>query len=423
MISTRQIDAVGLTNFIEASISGTAFSGILVAYVGASGWLGNHVVYSSGGSQVLLGSYTFTNPITIPYAGASGQSISKKYVDDVFASVNTNLSGWAMGYFVNLSLDQLISGTKNFTGAVGVNLATTSGQAVQWFQATGISGALQTAMGNISNLVYQTGDQTIQGFKLFTGSPWVHDPTQPSGVVNLEYLSGVSGVLAAAGGGVGTGYSGYVENTFVHRGTIDETISGFKIFTGSPWVANPIQPSGVVNLYTLSGVSGILNAFIVSVSGGISGIQGPSGASGASGASIVGPQGPAGSGISLINSGTITGNFFTSSFYMDPVGTGLNLFESFVSNAFYFTGAAFSCRTSGAGPTNGGILSGVIYQVNQLNVETPLYTFTFNSGVIYSGSPLFASLVTGNNRVGLSITNSLSGIQKFCVGVFGGNYV
>jgi hypothetical protein len=67
-------------------------------------------------------------------------------------------------------------------------------------------------------------------------------------------------------------------------------------------------------------------------------------------------------------------------------------------------------------------MSGKIYQVDNNNTEQTLYSFVFQSGLIYSGSPTFNIYVTGRNRVGLSISNSLSGIEKFAVGVFGGTY-
>lgn len=122
----------------------------------------------------------------------------------------------------------------------------------------------------------------------------------------------------------------------------------------------------------------------------------------------------------FINSGIITGNYTTLSFYFDPIATGLAVAESFISRNINITGFALGAVISGAGPLiSGGMLSGRIYARNPDNSTQIFQNFTFDSGLYYSFSGNLAIPLTGNQRIGLDILSTLSGIQKFSVGVFG----
>jgi hypothetical protein len=122
----------------------------------------------------------------------------------------------------------------------------------------------------------------------------------------------------------------------------------------------------------------------------------------------------------FINSGVMTGNFTNLSFFLSPATTtGLDLAESFVTRNFFFTGFALGAVISGSGPSNGGILTGRIYQRDTGNNKIILNTFTFNSGAVYARSGVFSYPITGDNRLGIDLLNSLSGIDKFSVGVYG----
>ncbi len=122
----------------------------------------------------------------------------------------------------------------------------------------------------------------------------------------------------------------------------------------------------------------------------------------------------------FINSGIITGNYVNLSFYFDPVATGLATAEAFISRNINVTGYALGAVTSGAGPLiSGGMLTGRLYARNPDNSTQIFQTFTFNSGVYYSFSGNLAVPLTGNQRIGVDILSSLSGIAKFSVGVFG----
>lgn len=116
---------------------------------------------------------------------------------------------------------------------------------------------------------------------------------------------------------------------------------------------------------------------------------------------------------------TITGNFTTLSFYLSPVNSGMELAESFVTRSFFFTGFALGAISSGRGPVNGGILTGVIYQRDTGNNRFDLQQFTFNSGQTFFRSGNFSQIITGDNRIGIDIRNTLSGIDKFSIGIYG----
>lgn len=126
----------------------------------------------------------------------------------------------------------------------------------------------------------------------------------------------------------------------------------------------------------------------------------------------------------FINSGTITGNFVNLSFFLNPVTTGLNLAEAFVSRTFNVTGFALGCTSSGQGVTLGSVgpLSGDLYYRDLSNNKTVFQNFTFNSGTYSYVSGNLAVPVTGMYRVGIDLTNTLSGIQNFSIGVFGFGY-
>ena len=121
----------------------------------------------------------------------------------------------------------------------------------------------------------------------------------------------------------------------------------------------------------------------------------------------------------FINSGQITGNFTNLSFYLSPVATGLDLAESFVTRTFYYTGFALGAVTTGTSATNGGILTGRIYQRETNNNKIILQTFTFGSGQFFKRSGDFSFIITGDNRIGVDITNTLNNIDKFSVGIYG----
>ncbi len=121
-----------------------------------------------------------------------------------------------------------------------------------------------------------------------------------------------------------------------------------------------------------------------------------------------------------IISGIVTGNYVNLSFFMDPVVTGLNLAEAFVSRSFNLTGFALGCVTSGFGFNSGaGPMSGSFYVRDLANTKVTIQSFTFSPGVYSYVSGGIAIPITGMSRIGVDLTQSLSGIAKLSFGAFG----
>lgn len=429
LIAVRQINQQELTDAIAVASSGATFSGNLQAYLLGSGWAGPNVVYTTGANQTISGVKTFIDAPFVPYAGATGTAASKGFVDNSILAA----SGQILLNLVTTDTAQSITAAKIFDLPVTVATPTNSGHAVNAYYLSGVSGVLAAAGGGgggTPNAVTTTGNEVIGGFKQFTGSPLVPDPTQPSGVVNLNYLSGVSGVLLAAGG---AGSPNSVTTTG------NEVIGGFKQFTGSPFVPDPTQPSGAVNLSYLSGVSGVL----VAVGGGVTNnyyitgtgvVAASSHASGninntfniTSGTTNVTNSGVAtntynitnGTANTVYNIAQITGNFVNLSFFFDEYNlvTGLNLLEAFVSRDFTFSGYALGLINSG---TSGAFLSGSLYQRTPANVKTSFLSFSLNSGLFFYASGGLNQPISGMNRVGIDLYRVVQGMTGLSVGVFG----
>jgi len=428
LIAVRQINQTELTNAIALASSGSAFSGNLQAYLLGSGWAGPNVVYTTGANQTISGVKIFIDSPFVPYAGATGTAASKGFVDNSILAA----SGQILLNLVTTDTAQSITAAKTFDVPVTVAIPTNSGHAVNAYYLSGVSGALAAAGGGggTPNAVTTTGNEVIGGFKQFTGSPFVPAPTQPSGAVNLDYLSGVSGILAA---NAGAGSPNSVTTTG------NEVIGGFKQFTGSPFVPAPTQPSGAVNLSYLSGVSGVLataggsitNNYYITGTGVVTASSHASGNinntfSITSGTTNVTNSGVAantynitnGTANTIYNIAQITGNFVNLSFFFDEYNlvTGLNLLEAFVSRDFTFSGYALGLINSG---TSGAFLSGSLYQRTPANVKTSFLSFSLNSGLFFYASGGLNQPISGMNRVGIDLYRVVQGMTGLSVGVFG----
>ncbi len=469
-IRVAQISQSELAAFVTAQASGSVGPS-LIAYLNASGgYLGPGVIYVTGDGPAIDGTKTFTNAPIVPYSGAPTTSTQRQYFLDTLSGSLALATLSTTGSSVNLAGNQTVLDSKTFTGEVGVADAVSIGSAVTLRQLSGASGVLAANGGgggggaNGSGIFVQlTGSQIVSGIKTFTGMVVVGTPTAPGGAINVSGLSGASGALgvflattgsnlynlAVATSGQAvidyatktnlattgttvynllTGASGaLVARDSAISGALQAQIAGagavVKVTGSSSLASVDFTGLGAVNIYTVGGI------VYVSGASGSSTINTFNNTYNITGTGTVNNY-SSGSNSAVFNvSGGIVNNYISGSnpidfgFFLDPVYTGLNLMESFTSHGFNFTGAAFSCRTSGNAPANGGILTGRLYQVDTNNTEQTLYTFTFTTGIVYSGSPLFSTLITGGNRIGLSITNSMSGIEKFSVGVFGGGYV
>lgn len=381
LINVSQINQAQLALVVQEYASGAAFSGNMVNYVVNSGYIGPTALWVTGGSQDVTGVKTFRDSPRVPYSGTTGSAPSARWVNDQIAAASSSsstsigaLSGYVQGASGALSYVRVTGsstiGAANFTGLGGTLVIYSGGQIF-------ISGAAAGAGGG-SN-VSVTGSSAISAPNL-------------SGVGSVTVTYNGTYVLISGAGGTDASLSGYVEGNFVHRGAVDELVSGIKVFTGSPQVPNPTLPSGAANLSWVSGVSGVLQAAI----------------------------GSAAPVTNVYNLSGITGNFVNMSFYLDEFGltTGLNLFEAFVGRSFFFTGYALGTITSGTQ----GAFSGSLYQRTPTNVKTSFVNFGMPAGQFFSGRGGFSQEISGMNRVGLDIYLIGTGLTGVSVGAFGVGY-
>jgi hypothetical protein len=215
--------------------------------------MGTNVLWTTGGAQLVSGTKRFATSPLVPYIGDTGAAPSARWVSDQLTSASGQLT-------TNL----VATGSLLYTLLVNA------------------SGALTGQGGGAANVgawqaVYRTGDQSISGTKQFISPVIVPNPTANNEAVNLAYLLAVSGILATQGGGGSP-------NSVTTTG--NEVIGGFKVFTGSPYVPMPTQPSGAANLALLIAMSGALTGLQTGAFVGPSGAPGPVGPTGAPGSGV-----------------------------------------------------------------------------------------------------------------------------------------
>ena len=439
LINANQIDQASLALVIQRTASGASFSGNLVNYAQNSGFMGPTVLWVTGGAQDVTGSKRFRDPLLVNYSGGTGAAPSARWVNDqITASISSSsaaisaLSGYVQNAsgaltYVRVTGSSTIQAA-NFTGLGGTlviysggqifisgaaagagggsNVLVTGSSAISSANFTGAGnvtltydGALITVSGTASaggvpNTVTTTGAYVMAGSYVFSGSPFVPDPTQPSGAANLEWVSGVSGVL--------------VTNTLNVSGVLYARMTGISgaIVAGSIVTNNYfITGTGVV---AASSTGNVTNTFNIT-----------------SGSAVVSSSGTVsntfnGTVNSVTNLSGITGNFVTMSFYYDEnnLSTGLNTIESFVSRDFTFTGYAAGVITTGTQ----GAFSGSFYQRTPTNAKTTFINFGLPAGQFCTGRGGFAQVISGMNRVGLDIYTIGTGITGLSVGLFGVGY-
>lgn len=408
MIAVKQIDQAGLATFIQNVATGSAFSGAFLNYVQNSGWLGPLAVTTTG-NQNITGIKNFQISPTVPYSGSPNSVPSQLFVTDLVSS----LSGSTVGSFLNRGVsNDIVSGNKIFTGAVGVGNPTSTGHAINLGTATGISGQLTslrvTGSSNImlanlsglggtsviwsgNNIFISAGGGGGSANVLVTGSSAISTPNfTGKGTVTATY-DGTYVIFSGNPFGLGA------PNAVFQTG--DQNISGQKIFTGNPLIAAPTLPSGATNLLYVSGVSGGLQANL--------------------NAAIIGATIYTGTTNNYSITG-VTGNFVNMSFYFDEFGlyTGVNVVESLVGRNFFFTGYAIGAINSGTQ----GFFSGSFYQRNTLSIKTNFINFSLNSGQFFTGVGGYNQVISGMNRVGLDIYQIGTGITGLSVGLFGVGY-
>jgi hypothetical protein len=192
LIKLNQIDDLQLGAFISGIASGQ-FANLLSSFVGTGGSLGNSVVYTTNVNQTISGTKTFTSSISVPYTGTTGQTVARKYVDDLFNLITGVVAPLSGAQLVFRSGDQVISGNKTFAGTyLAANYIARSGFGTAGYginiSASALinSGGAQTLDWNTKNLygtwsfdtiptiggaqpVLTSTNQTINGIKTFAG--------------------------------------------------------------------------------------------------------------------------------------------------------------------------------------------------------------------------------------------------------------
>lgn len=353
-IKVKQIDQAELANFVNTTFAGAPFTGSMEDYAAASGYYGVHVVYASGGAQLVLGQKTFAQTIVIPYSGGTGESVARKYVDDITKAATENYSGFVNIFFVPMLGDASISGTKTFVNPVIVAAPTAAGHAVNKAFLDVVSGILQTGINTISvaGVVYTTGNQVVSGTKSFDSSPLVPIPTAPSGAVPKSYVDSLSltGVVYTTGA---------------------QTISGVKTFLNSPIVPIATNPTQAVQLAQLQALGTVM--------GGVTGFAGVLSLNGSSGAS---------GNLFLNGAGTVTvvqcGPIFTIS---GALGNNTQMYSAQIplpngiTGLNYIFGTGFSAKptiTDALEITGGG---GGFFDYFVYNVTPTGFSVAFESGI------------------------------------------
>lgn len=407
-VATTANQAVPLAqlNALGTSIGGVAgFAGVLTIN-GTSGASGNvylqgagivsviqcgSIFYISGVNQV---NSFYSASVPIP-SGATGLSFiygsplsSKPVITQAIETTGSNV----------ISISPTIYGSNISGFNVLLSTATPTASYFYNFQSSPVTGSglslYQGQQGNIGPSVNVRGIWQIG--QMYNNLDVVYQ--QP---YNASYISNTSAVSTALNAPAGTGNGQWaIFSTGVQGAT------GYWIYRGN-YATGTIFTNGNSTFSNGSsyGYTGI-NA--------ISGVS-PDALTG--GWTLVAQQGAVGY---FVNSGVITGNFVNVSFFFNPINTGLDQGDAFISRTFQCTGFALGCRTSGYGPVSGGaLLSGALYVVDLNNNKTIFQNFTMNSGVYSYVSGGFAQIVTGMYRIGIDITQTLSGIANLAVGVFG----
>jgi len=273
-ISVTQINESQLNVFVQASVSGAAFSGNLVNYVGSSGWLGNTVVYSTGGSQDITGSKRFLDPVLVSYSGGTGAAPSARFVLDQDLALSGVLSAQSISSASLVAASGILAAQNvASSGVLQTEINSLSGYvggasgALSAIRVTGSSTiALADFTGLGGTLVIHSGDKIyISGA---AGGGASNTSVTGSSAISAPNFTGVGNVVLTYDGtyvkvsgiaGADATLSGYVENSFVHRYG-NEDITGVKTFVSSPLVPAATIGPQAINLAQLSGASGVLVA-------------------------------------------------------------------------------------------------------------------------------------------------------------------
>jgi hypothetical protein len=380
-------------------------SGVLQTAITANGTSITSLSGYVNGASGALSAVRVTGSSTIPIVNFTGLGGSLVIHSGDFVFISGSAGGGASNTSVTGSA--AIS-APNFTG-VGTVVLTYDGTYVK---VSGIAGADATLSGYVENsFVHRYGDESITGTKNFVASPLVPNATIGTQAINLDQLSGASGVLVAAQA-VTNNYwitgTGVVTTSFNASGNINNT---FSITSGNTYVYNTGVTTSTFTIY--SGDASVSNSGTATNTFNTSG------------AATVTNNGTAtnnfnGQTTNVTNLSGITGNFVNMSFWYDEsnLSTGLNTIEAFISRSFYFTGYGLAVINTGTQ----GFFSGSFYQRTSTNAKTNFVDFSLNSGMFFTGVGGYNQEISGMNRVGLDIYRIGTGITGLSVGLFGVGY-
>jgi hypothetical protein len=286
--------------FVTGLITG-GFSSFIRDYLATGGSLGNSIVYATNVTQNISGNKTFLNGPYVPYTGASGQVVAKRYVDDQITAINTYLLPLAGSTFVYDTGSQTISGNKTFAGTwTAINYISRSGFGTSGFGINVTDSSLVDGNGteslnwnnktfsntwtfnsapliNGSNPVLIGGTQTITGDKVFTGDVKVKTATStfnPVPYYQFQDALNATGealnsllILSASGSASGFGgvlsFNGVSGNIFTQgRGNVTVwqqgnilNISGAELTTGTADSVFAVSRTGLAtgsNVYRIN---------------------------------------------------------------------------------------------------------------------------------------------------------------------------
>lgn len=207
-IKLNQIDQVELLGLIQSGYE-SGIVDFIADYVESGGSLGDGFVYTSDTGQEIDGLKTFVISPRLPYSGETGAAVSRKYVDDQIATLDSGLDTISSQSYVYRSGDQSITGNKNFVSDyIGANyiarygytetgygidleasqLIDSSGETTLDWELRSIKGEWSFDDAPLINGVYPVlvnTDQTINGVKTFAGT--VNVPSATSGSQAVSY--------------------------------------------------------------------------------------------------------------------------------------------------------------------------------------------------------------------------------------------
>lgn len=374
------------------------------------------VIYTTG-AQTVSGVKTFLNSPVIPVAVASNAPVTLAQLNATAFNYSPT-SGYSVTSLNGVTGGILTQGANGITTYMCGSVLYVSGNAATSSLlysaqipipsgATGLSFAWGTGFSSkptVTPALEVTGNAPIffVSTNLYGVTTGGFNVAFQSGIPHNNYVLNFNAIPAVSGSGFYgvRGEQGQAQPTWNARGVWRLGLSYsrydyvYQPSIGTSYVATSGHNSDSFNFPTGTG-----NLYWTVVSSGQQGAQGPIGY--------------------YINSGIVTGNVVNMSFYLNPPSSGLDLAESFVASSFNITGFKLGCVDTGVAPLLGGILSGRFYARDDNGNKTILRDFTFNTGVRTFFSGGLTIPFTGLNRLGIDITNTLSGISKFSIGVFG----